>query len=198
MNRRNFLNLAAVMAFAIVLFEVSFCHAADSGGSKVYPGADERTPAYSQYFSWINNTNEGSTEKQTMVNLDFFKWLHDEYGMVLDIYVVSAGAIALGTLLGGWRLIRTLGGKIYKVRPIHGFTSQVSGAGVILGASILGGPVSTTQVMSSAIVGAGAGERVNKVRWNVLRSMVYAWLLTIPITVVIARILYLILNQFSL
>jgi len=60
---------------------------------KVYPGADERTPSYSQYFSWINNTNEGSTEEQTMVNLDFFKWLHDEYGMVLDIYVISAGAI---------------------------------------------------------------------------------------------------------
>jgi len=59
----------------------------------VYPGADERTPSYSQYFSWINNTNEGSTEAQTLVNLDFFKWLHDEYGMVLDIYVISAGAI---------------------------------------------------------------------------------------------------------
>ena len=69
---------------------------------------------------------------------------------------------------------------------------------MILGASIWGGPVSTTQVMSSAIVGAGAGERVNKVRWNVLRSMVYAWLLTIPITIVIGGILYLILNQFSL
>ncbi|MBT3748592.1 MAG: hypothetical protein HOG34_06365, partial [Bacteroidetes bacterium] len=54
---------------------------------------DEKTPSLSQYFSWINNTNEGSTEAQTLANLDFFKWLHDEYGMVLDIYVVSAGAI---------------------------------------------------------------------------------------------------------
>ncbi len=112
------------------------------------------------------------------------------------VIFVSALAIALGTALGGWRLIRTLGGKIYKVRPIHGFTSQVAGAGVILGASIWGGPVSTTQVMSSAIVGAGAGERVNKVRWNVLRDMVYAWLLTIPITAIIAGIAYLGLNQF--
>ena len=113
------------------------------------------------------------------------------------VIFVSATAIALGTALGGWRLIRTLGGKIYKVRPIHGFTSQVTGAGVILGASIWGGPVSTTQVMSSAIVGAGAGERVNKVRWNVMRDMVYAWLMTIPITAIIAAIAYLILNQFS-
>jgi len=60
---------------------------------KVFPGADETTPSLSQYFSWINNTNEGSTEAQTLTNLDFFKWLHDEYGMILDIYVVSAGAI---------------------------------------------------------------------------------------------------------
>ena len=56
-------------------------------------GATEKTPSYSQYFSWINNTNEGSTDRNTMVNLDFFRWLHDEYGMVLDIYVISAGAI---------------------------------------------------------------------------------------------------------
>jgi len=81
---------------AVVLFDLSLCQAGRpvaSGEKKVYPGADERTPSYSQYFSWINNTNEGSTEAQTLVNLDFFKWLHDEYGMVLDIYVISAGAI---------------------------------------------------------------------------------------------------------
>ncbi len=111
------------------------------------------------------------------------------------VIVVSALAIALGTSLGGWRLIRTLGGKIYKVRPIHGFTSQVAGAGVIIGASILGGPVSTTQVMSSAIVGAGAGERANRVRWNVLRDMVYGWILTIPVTAILAGIIYLGLDQ---
>ncbi len=80
----------------IVLFGIFLCQAGQpvaTGEETVYPGADERTPSYSQYFSWINNTNEGSTEAQTMVNLDFFKWLHDEYGMVLDIYVISAGAI---------------------------------------------------------------------------------------------------------
>lgn len=74
----------------LVILGVSLCQA---GQETVYPGADERTPSYSQYFSWINNTNEGSTESQTLANLEFFKWLHDEYGMVLDIYVISAGAI---------------------------------------------------------------------------------------------------------
>ena len=85
-----------LLLLAPVLVGVSLCQAGQpvaTGEMKVYPGADERTPSYSQYFSWINNTNEGSTEEQTMVNLDFFKWLHDEYGMVLDIYVISAGAI---------------------------------------------------------------------------------------------------------
>jgi len=86
----------AALLLTIVLFGISLCQAGQpvaTGEETVYPGADERTPSYSQYFSWINNTNEGSTEAQTMVNLEFFKWLHDEYGMVLDIYVISAGAI---------------------------------------------------------------------------------------------------------
>ena len=121
--------------------------------------------------------------------------LIDSFFIPIWVIFVSALAIALGTALGGWRLIRTLGGKIYKIRPIHGFTSQVAGAGVIIGASIWGGPVSTTQVMSSAIVGAGAGERVNKVRWNVLRDMIYGWILTIPVTAILAGILYLGLKQ---
>jgi PiT family inorganic phosphate transporter len=121
----------------------------------------------------------------------------DSFFIPTWVIFVSALSIALGTAFGGWRLIRTLGGKIYKVRPIHGFTSQVAGAGVIIGASIWGGPVSTTQVMSSAIVGAGAGERVNKVRWNVLRDMLYGWMLTIPVTAILAGIIYLGLNQIA-
>src|SRR5512136_3062638 len=60
---------------------------------KVFPGADEKTPSRAQYFSWINNTNEGATEEQTLVNLEFFGWLRREYGMQLDIYAFDAGAI---------------------------------------------------------------------------------------------------------
>lgn len=61
--------------------------------SKIFAGAEESTPSRSEYFSWINNTNEGSTEKQTLINLDFFKWLKDKYGMQLDIYALDAGNI---------------------------------------------------------------------------------------------------------
>jgi PiT family inorganic phosphate transporter len=100
----------------------------------------------------------------------------------LWVVVVSAGAIALGTSLGGWRLIRTLGGRIYTIRPVHGFSTHITATGVILGAALLGGPVSTTQVIGSAIMGVGASERISKVRWDVGREMLQAWVLTIPAT----------------
>jgi PiT family inorganic phosphate transporter len=115
----------------------------------------------------------------------------DQFNIPLWVVGASALAIAIGTSLGGWRLIRTLGGKMYRIRPIHGFTSQIAGASVILGAALLGGPVSTTQVMSSSIMGVGAAERINKVRWNVLGDMVTAWLLTIPLTAMLSALVYL-------
>ncbi|HEY70615.1 MAG TPA: inorganic phosphate transporter [Anaerolineae bacterium] len=104
------------------------------------------------------------------------------------VIAASASAIALGTSMGGWRIIRTLGARIYRIRPVHGFTSQLAGASVILGAAFLGGPVSTTHVMSSAITGVGAAERLSKVRWGVMRDMLVAWLLTIPITAGLAAL----------
>ena len=106
------------------------------------------------------------------------------------VVVLSAGAIAVGTMLGGWRLIRTLGAKFYKIRPVHGFTSQFASAAVITGAALLGGPVSTTQVVSSTILGVGSAERVSKVRWGVAGQIVTAWVLTIPATAVVAAFVY--------
>lgn len=81
-----------VLIFIIILL-YSYSGFSQDIINNVYPGANEKTPSMSQYFSWINNTNEGSTEKQSLINLEFFKWMFDEYGMVLDIYVISAGAI---------------------------------------------------------------------------------------------------------
>ncbi len=113
------------------------------------------------------------------------------------VVALSAGAISLGTALGGWRLIETLGGKFYKIRPVHAFGSQLASAGIILGAALLGGPVSTTQVVSSAIMGAGSADRVSKVRWTVARDIGIAWLLTIPVSALLAAGLYLIVALFS-
>jgi PiT family inorganic phosphate transporter len=109
------------------------------------------------------------------------------------VIALCAFMIALGTLLGGKRLIRTLGGKFFKIRPVDGFASQFASATVILGASLVGGPVSTTQVVSSSIMGVGAAHRIGKVRWGVAQEIGSAWLFTIPATALIAAGIYWIL-----
>ena len=114
----------------------------------------------------------------------------------LWVVTVSAAAIALGTALGGWKLIKTLGSKFYKIRPVHGFSSQFTSAFVILGASLVGGPVSTTQVVSSAIMGVGSADRVKMVRWGVAKEIMVAWLITIPATAAVAAGVYWLIERF--
>jgi len=104
----------------------------------------------------------------------------------LWVVASSAGAIALGTSLGGWRLIRTLGGKFYKIRPLHSFSTQLTSGVVILTASFLGLPVSTSQVVSSAIIGVGASESIGKIRWSVAEEIVMAWFITIPASALVS------------
>ena len=113
------------------------------------------------------------------------------------VILISALAIGAGTAFGGWRIIKTLGGKFYKIRPIHSFSSQLASAFVILTAAFLGGPVSTTQVVSMSIMGAGAGDKISKVRWSVLKDIFYAWFLTIPLTAILSAIIYLIILLIS-
>ncbi len=117
------------------------------------------------------------------------------FDVPLWVIAISAGAIALGTSLGGWRLIRTLGAKFYTIRPVHGFTAQAASASVILGASLLGGPVSTTHVVSSSILGVGSAERLSKVRWGVAGQIVAAWLFTIPMSALLAAGVYYVLRS---
>ncbi|MBI4758426.1 MAG: inorganic phosphate transporter [Chloroflexi bacterium] len=124
--------------------------------------------------------------------------LRFEEAFVVPVWVIvaCAGAIALGVATGGWRIIKTLGGKMYKVRPVHGFTAQAASAAVILGGALLGGPVSTTQVVSSAIMGVGSAERLSKVRWEVAYSIVMAWAVTIPASAAVAALLYFAIASF--
>ncbi|MFB3887216.1 MAG: anion permease [Thermodesulfobacteriota bacterium] len=97
-----------------------------------------------------------------------------------------AVAIALGTASGGWRIIKTVGARIYRLRSVHAFCAQTSSAVVILGAALLGGPVSTTHVVSTSIMGVGAGQRISAVRWGVAKGIIVAWFITIPASAVMA------------
>jgi PiT family inorganic phosphate transporter len=111
------------------------------------------------------------------------------------VIIICALAIATGTAVGGKQLIKTLGSKFYKIRPVHGFAAQATSAIVIFTASMLGGPVSTTQVVSTAIMGVGAAERVSKVRWGVAGEIATAWLLTIPATMAVGALFFWIFND---
>jgi PiT family inorganic phosphate transporter len=110
------------------------------------------------------------------------------------VILSSAAAIGIGTAAGGWRIIHTLGGKFYKIRPIHSFTSQLSSMIVILGASLFGGPVSTTHVVSSSIIGVGAAQRRSQVRWGVMGDILIAWFLTVPASAGLAAGLYFLID----
>jgi len=109
-------------------------------------------------------------------------------GFVIPVWVkvVSALTMAAGTAGGGWRIIKTLGHKMVKLHPINGFAAETSGALVILSASVFGIPVSTTHIVSSSIMGVGAAKRFSAIRWSVVERMVWAWILTLPITALLA------------
>jgi PiT family inorganic phosphate transporter len=117
-----------------------------------------------------------------------------EFSIPWWVVALSAGAMSLGTASGGWRIIRTLGGRFYKIRPVHGFTAQLTSAFIILGAAFLGGPVSTTHVVSSAILGVGSARRISRVRWNVAGNILAAWVFTIPASALLAALLYLLVR----
>ena len=106
------------------------------------------------------------------------------------VVVSSATAIALGTYVGGWRIIRTMGSRIIKMDPAQGFSAQGAGAGVVLTATHLGFPLSTTHVISGAIMGTGAAKRVSAVRWGVAGNIVAAWVLTLPAAAAMGGLTY--------
>jgi PiT family inorganic phosphate transporter len=110
----------------------------------------------------------------------------------LWIIVLAATAISMGTAAGGWRIIRTMGQRVVKHDPVHGFAAETTAASIIYTASHFGMPVSTTHVISSAIIGVGSSDRLSAVRWGVAGNIVIAWILTIPASALVAAIAYLV------
>ncbi|MEM4729755.1 MAG: inorganic phosphate transporter [Thermoplasmata archaeon] len=113
-------------------------------------------------------------------------------GIFVPFWVIISAhtAIALGTLVGGWRVIRTMGMRVTRLRPIHGCVAESAGAATIIGCSIAGIPVSTTHTITGAIVGVGSTKRLSAVRWGVTRNIVWAWILTIPLSALISGAAY--------
>jgi PiT family inorganic phosphate transporter len=107
------------------------------------------------------------------------------------LIITCHAAIALGTMFGGWRIVKTMGTRITKLQPIGGFSAETAAACSIIGASIAGIPVSTTHTITGAIVGVGATKRLSAVRWGVAGNIIWAWLLTIPVSALISALMYL-------
>ena len=116
--------------------------------------------------------------------------MEPEFRIPLWVVLACAVAMTLGILSGGWRIVRTVGFGIFKVRPIHAFDSQLTSAAVILSASAVGAPVSTTHVVSSALMGIGAAERPRAVRWSKAKEIASTWIITIPGSATLAMLLY--------
>lgn len=121
--------------------------------------------------------------------------LQATFQVPLWVIALVALALAIGVATGGYRIIRKLGAQIYRLRPIHGFSSQGASALIILATSLIGTPVSTTQVISTSIMGVGAAERLRGVRWGIAGNVVTAWLVTIPVVFVFSALLYLVLER---
>jgi inorganic phosphate transporter, PiT family len=112
------------------------------------------------------------------------------------IIIMCYSVIALGTMFGGWRIVKTMGTKITKLQPIGGFSAEAAAACAIIGSSVAGIPVSTTHTIAGAIVGVGATKRLSAVRWGVAGNIIWAWVLTIPIAAIVSALFYTVLKHF--
>jgi PiT family inorganic phosphate transporter len=120
----------------------------------------------------------------------------DKFEVPFWVILTCAIAITLGILSGGWRIVRTVGFGIYKVRPLHALNAQLTSGTVIFGAAMLGGPVSTTHVVSSSIMGIGASERPRSVRWEKAKEIISTWAITIPGSAIVGIIAWLVAQIF--
>lgn len=123
-------------------------------------------------------------------------WLQT-FDVPLWVMLACATAMAMGTAAGGWKIIRTMGGKIFRIEPINGFAADFTSSIVIYSATLLHAPVSTTHVVSSAIMGVGAAKRFKGVRWGIAQQIVTAWLITIPSSGAVAALIYKMLTVFA-
>jgi PiT family inorganic phosphate transporter len=113
-----------------------------------------------------------------------------DFAIPFWVVISCQAAMGLGTLMGGWRIVRTMGLRITKLTPMQGFCAETGGAATLFMATFLGIPVSTTHTITGSIVGVGAARRVSAVRWNVASSIVYAWVITIPASAIVAALTY--------
>jgi PiT family inorganic phosphate transporter len=153
-------------------------------------------------YSFSHGTNDAQKTMGIIIpllfSIGYFGTSVDPNHLPVPLWVIliAHAAIALGTLSGGWRIVKTMGYKITKLRPVHGFAAETAGAATIIGASLIGIPVSTTHVICSSIMGVGTTMGASTVKWGVARSIMIAWILTIPVSALIGFIAFAVIRVF--
>ena len=145
-------------------------------------------------FSHGGNDAQKTMGVITMALASYYGWTGSQWGVPLWVILAAATSMGLGTSIGGWRIVRTIGLKVVELRPINGFAAETAAAAIIEVASRLGIPVSTTHVISSAILGVGATKRLSAVRWGIAGHIVVAWVVTIPACVALGWAIYYLLH----
>ena len=146
------------------------------------------------YMAFSHGSNDAQKTMGVMTLALVSAGILPEFKVPLWVIILAATSISFGTAAGGWRIIRTMGTKVVKLDPVHGFAAETAAASIIFGASTLGMPVSTTHVISSAILGVGSSDRFNAVHWGVARRIGVAWVLTLPASAAVAALAYLVLK----
>jgi len=152
--------------------------------------------------AWVAFSHGGNDAQKTMGVItmalaSYFGWTGNQWSVPLWVILAAATSMGMGTAIGGWRIVRTVGLKVVELRPINGFAAETAAAAVIETASRLGIPVSTTHVISSAILGVGATKRLSAVRWGIAGRIVVAWVLTIPACIVLGWVIYYLLHLIT-
>jgi len=172
--------LGFTAAFLIMLLLLNlFARAYPATVTRVFGRAQLLSAAYMAYSHGSNDAQK-TMGVMTMAVASYLHWGGNDWQVPAWIIVTAATAMGLGTSIGGWRIIRTMGLRVVELRPIHGFAAETAAATVIEAASRLGVPVSTTHTIGSAILGVGSTRRLSAVRWGIAGQIVMAWVLTIP------------------
>jgi len=151
--------------------------------------------ASAAYMAFSHGSNDAQKTMGIMTLALFTAGLLPSTDVPLWVIILAASAISLGTAAGGWRIIKTMGQRVVKLDPVHGFAAETTAATIIFGASHFGMPVSTTHVISTAIMGVGSSERLSAVRWGVAGNIVTAWILTLPASGLAAAAAYAVLSR---
>src|SRR5699024_4711844 len=146
--------------------------------------------------SYAHGTNDAQKSMGIITMALIVGGLHTTTEIPFWVQFSCASAMALGTSVGGWRIIKTVGGKIMKIRPVNGVAADLTGATTIIGATLLHLPVSTTHVISSSIMGVGAAHRVKGVNWGTAQRMMITWVITLPITALLGSLIFYVLQLF--